>query len=130
MATTNTIFMHLLNGLTSNLAANTQGVLAVVDALLQSTQGISEGSLFGLDKEGLARDLIFKRLREFLLHFIEGEYERGLKEKCVLLMTRIGFIGGNPEDLMRAAQFQLDFEIDISNNLHYFFSRSDKYEEP
>ena len=130
MATTNTIFMHLLNGLTSNLAANTQGVLAVVEALLQATQGISEGALFSHDKEGLARDLIFKRVREFLLHFIEGEYEKGLKEKCVLLMTRIGFLAGNPEDLMRAAQFQLDFEIDISNNLHYFLSRSDKFVEP
>ena len=130
MATTNTIFMHLLNGLTSNLAANTDGVLAVVEALLQATQGIGEGALFSYDKEGLARDLIFKRVREFLLYFIEGQFDRGLKEKCVLLMTRIGFIAGNPEDLMRAAQFQLDFEIDISNNLQYFFTRSDIYEEP
>ena len=56
-ATLQTVFFNLLNSLTGALAGNTDAVLAVVEALIKSTQGVAPGSMYTEEKEGLARDL-------------------------------------------------------------------------
>ena len=74
------------------------------------------------EKEGLARDLLMKRVRDFLLSFIESPNSPdNLKAKCIELLMALGLIFGNAENLILAAQFQFQYNIDISKHLVYFF---------
>ena len=130
-ATLNTVFFNLLNSLTGALAGNTDAVLAVIDALLRSTQGVQPGSMYSEDKDGLARDLLMKRVRDFLLPFIENNNTpENLKSKCIELLMALGLIFGNAESLILAAQFQFTYNIDISKHLVYFFDKKDRYDPP
>ena len=81
--------------------------------------------------EGIARDLFVKRVRDFLLYFIESEStSKELRAKCVELLMRMGLVAANAENLILAAQFQFQFEIDISRHLNYFFPLPDKFDPP
>ena len=130
-ATINSVFFNLLNSLTGALAGNTDAVLAVVDVLLKSTQGVQPGSMYLEDKEGVSRDLMVKRVRDFLLPFIEkADTPKNLKSKCIELLMALGLIFGNAENLILAAQFQFQYNIDISKHLVFFFDKKDKFEAP
>ena len=125
------MFFNLLNSLTGALAGNSDAVLAVVEALLKSTQGVAHGSMYTEEKEGLARDLLMKRVRDFLLSFIESPNSPdNLKAKCIELLLALGLIFGHAENLILAAQFQFQYNIDISKHLVYFFDKSDKFDPP
>ena len=97
----------MLNGLAGSLAAanSSADVLRVVTAVLEATQGVGERALFSYEKEGLARDLVFKRIREFLVTFLEGNSAREVKVKSCELLLRLGLITGCAENLVLAAQY-------------------------
>ena len=50
-------------------------------------------------------DLIFKRIRLIVEGVLRSNAKDEIKVKCVELLIRNGLIGGNPEDLILAAQF-------------------------
>ena len=59
-------------------------------------------------------DLLLKRIRQVIQGIIESsESPKDIKTKCVELLTRIGIIAGNPEDLILAAHYQFIHKIDL-----------------
>ena len=70
-------------------------------------------------------DLLLKRIRQVIQGIIESsESPKDIKTKCVELLTRIGIIAGNPEDLILAAHYQFIHKIDISKHLGFFVKKS------
>ena len=43
---------------------------------------------------------------------------------------RMGTAAANPEDLILAAQYQLEYKIDLSKHLEFFLKQSEVFEEP
>jgi hypothetical protein len=78
----------------------------------------------------LQLDLIFKRIRLIVEGVLRSNAKDEIKVKCVELLIRNGLIGGNPEDLILAAQFQYEFRLDISKHLGFFLDKSELFDEP
>ena len=97
-----------------------------------ATHGISDGSLFSRDAQGMQIDLLFKRIRSIILSVIRSSELRDdkLKTLCIELLMRMGCVSANPEDLILAAQYQFEFKIDISRHLDFFLKQSELFEEP
>ena len=70
--------------------------------------------------EGLQLDLVLKRIRLIIQSIIKSNCPDYIRQKCVELLIRVGLVGGNPEDLILAAQFQFEYQIDISKHLGFF----------
>lgn len=130
-STIQSVFFGLLNSMSGELAGKTEQVTLIVNTLLNMLLHVEDGKMYDVEKEGIARDLLVKRVRDFLLTFIENENtSKELRAKCVELLMRMGLVAANAENLILAAQFQLQFEIDISRHLNFFFPLSDKFDPP
>ena len=97
-----------------------------------ATHGISDGSLFSRDAQGMQIDLLFKKIRSIILSAIRSSELKDdkVKSQCVELLMRMGCASANPEDLILAAQFQFEFKIDISRHLDFFLKQNENFEEP
>jgi len=83
-----------------------EAVKCIVENMISYSQKVPAGSLFLVpsDKEGLSRDLMVKRVRHFLLTFIEDpNTDQALRAKCIELLLQMGLIYANAENLILAA---------------------------
>ena len=73
---------------------------------------------------------MLKRIRLIVKGIIKSNCPDYIRLKCVELLIRIGLVGGNPEDLILAAQFQFEFKLDISRHLEFFLDKTEIFETP
>jgi len=127
--TAQSAFLQLLTSL-ANIMTYPEHMMSTLDALIMSTKGIEDGSLFKRSMEGMQLDLLLKRIRLIIQGIVKSESPPEIKVKCVELLIRIGITAGNPEDLILAAQYQFEFKINISKHLGFLLNQSECFEEP
>ena len=83
---------------------NKEAIQSIIGTLLNQTSGIEPGSMNSSDKEGLARDLTFKRIASMLYKILEDRNsDQPLREKSLELLLQLGLILGNAEYMLAAA---------------------------
>ena len=126
-----TAFFNLLHNLANASAQDANQLKDIIDAILMSTKGIGEGSLFSKDKEGFQFDLLMKRIRHLIVQVMGSQNTtQELRVKCTEMLMRVGMIAASPEDLILASQYQYEFKIDISRYLGMILNQSEVFEEP